>query len=119
MITVETQPRGEGHRDDGHEEEIQWADNDTKRKTVTNKHHQRGESSKQGHAVLVRSEVERWRLTEFAKSSLLGARRKRARGVAHARGGAQAGGSDAANTGTAIGCKHPVHVECRSWSHTQ
>ena len=44
---------------DGHEEEIQQADNDTKRKTVTNKHHQRGESSQQGHAVLVRSEVER------------------------------------------------------------
>ena len=31
----------------------------TKRKKVTNKHHQRGESSQQGHAVLVRSEVER------------------------------------------------------------
>ena len=29
------------------------------RKKVTNKHHQRGESSQQGHAVLVRSEVER------------------------------------------------------------
>ena len=50
MITAETQPRGGGPRDDGHEEEIQ---------KVTNKHHQRGESSHQGHAVLVRSEVER------------------------------------------------------------
>ena len=50
MITVETQPGGGGHRDDGEEEEIQ---------KVTNKHHQRGESSQQGHAVLVRSEVER------------------------------------------------------------
>ena len=50
MITVETQPRGGGHRDDDQEEEIQ---------KVTNKHHQRGESSRQGHAVLVRSEVER------------------------------------------------------------
>ena len=59
MITAETQPRGRGHRDDGHEEEIQQADNDTKRKKVTNKHHQRGESSQQGHAVLDRSEVER------------------------------------------------------------
>ena len=58
-ITAETQPRGRGHRDDGQEEEIQQADNDTKRKKVTNKHHQRGESSQQGHAVLVRSEVER------------------------------------------------------------
>ena len=50
MITVETQPRGGGHRDDDQEEEIQ---------KVTNKHHQRGESSRQGHAVLVRFEVER------------------------------------------------------------
>ena len=50
---------GGGHRDDGHEEGIQQADSDTKRKKVTNKHHQRGESSQQGHAVLVRSEVER------------------------------------------------------------
>ena len=47
--TVETQPGGRGHQDDGDEEEIQ---------KVTNKHHQRGESSQQGHAVLVRSEVE-------------------------------------------------------------
>ena len=59
MITAETQPRETGHRDDGHEEEIQQADNDTKRKKVTNKHHQRGESSQQGHAVLYKSEVER------------------------------------------------------------
>ena len=59
MTTAETQPRRRGHRDDGQEEEIQQADNDTKRKKVTNKHHQRGESSQQGHAVLVRSEVER------------------------------------------------------------
>ena len=55
MITAETRPRGEGHRDDGQEEEIQQADNDTNRK-VTNKHHLRGESSQQGHAVLVRYE---------------------------------------------------------------
>ena len=44
----DTGKRG-GHRDDGHEEEIQ---------KVTNKHH-RGESSQQGHALLVRPEVER------------------------------------------------------------
>ena len=29
--------KGRGHRDDGHEEEIQQADNDTKRKKVTHK----------------------------------------------------------------------------------
>ena len=59
MITVETQPRGRGHRDDGQEEEIQQADNDTKRKKVTNKHHQRGESSQQGHTMLVGSRSSR------------------------------------------------------------
>ena len=41
MITTEIRPRGSGHRDDGHEEEILQADSDTKKKKVTNKHHQR------------------------------------------------------------------------------
>ena len=59
VITAETQPRGGGHRDDGQEEEIQQADNDTKTKKVTNKHHLSGESSQQGLAVLDRSEVVR------------------------------------------------------------
>ena len=31
--------------------------------------------------------------------------------MAHARGGAPAGGSDAAKTGTTVGCGHPVHAE--------
>ena len=39
MIATEIRPRGEGHRDDGHVEEILQADSDTKK--VTNKHHQR------------------------------------------------------------------------------
>ena len=41
MITTEIRPRGRGHRDDGHEEEILQADGDTKEEKVTNKHHQR------------------------------------------------------------------------------
>ena len=39
MIATEIQPRGRGHRDDGHEEEILQADRDKKK--VTNKHHHR------------------------------------------------------------------------------
>ena len=41
MIATEIRPRLGGHRDDGHEEEILQADSDTKKKKVTNKHHQR------------------------------------------------------------------------------
>ena len=40
--------------------------------------------------------------------------------MANARGGAPAGASDAAETETAVSCRHPVHTECRSWRcHTQ
>ena len=47
MITTEIRPRGGGHRDDGHEEEILQADSDTKKKVTNNdgyinlKHHKR------------------------------------------------------------------------------
>ena len=47
MITTEIRPRGCGHRDDGHEEEILQAENETKKKVTNNdlyinlKHHQR------------------------------------------------------------------------------
>ena len=44
MITTEIRPRGCGHRDDGHEEEILQADSDSKKK-VTSKHHQREQVS--------------------------------------------------------------------------
>ena len=40
-IATEIWPRGRGHREDGHEEEILQADSDTKKEKVTNKHHQR------------------------------------------------------------------------------
>ena len=40
MIATEIHPRGRGHRDDGHEEEILQVDSDNKEK-VTNKHRQR------------------------------------------------------------------------------
>ena len=78
MITVETQPRGRGHRDDGHEEEIQQADNDTKKKKVTNKHHQMANPANKVMQFLTDLKSNGWRLTEFAKSLLLGARRERA-----------------------------------------
>ena len=70
------QPRGRGHRDDGQEEEIQQADNDTNEEEGDEKASPEGRIQPTKFLSSLKSNG--WRLTEFAKSLLLGARRKRA-----------------------------------------
>ena len=58
MIATEIRPRGEGHRDDSHEEEILQADSDTKKK-VTNKHHQRIRTRRYKYRIIGMDECKR------------------------------------------------------------
>ena len=59
MIVTEIRPRVGGHRDDGHEEEILQADRDTKKKKVTNKHHQRIRTRKNKYQIIRTDERKR------------------------------------------------------------
>ena len=65
MITTEIRPRGCGHRDDGHEEEILQADSDTKKKVTNNdgyinmKHHQRIRTRRNKYRIIGMDEHKR------------------------------------------------------------
>ena len=59
MIATVIRPRGGGHRDDGHEEEILQADRDTKKKKVTNKHHQRIRTRRDKYRIMSTDERKR------------------------------------------------------------
>ena len=65
MIATEIRPRGSGHRDDGHEEEILQADSDTKKKVTNNdgyinlKHHQRIRTRRNKYLIMSTDERKR------------------------------------------------------------
>ena len=59
MIATVIRPRGGGHRDDGHEEEILQADSDTKKEKVTNKHHQRIRTRRYKYRIIGMDECKR------------------------------------------------------------
>ena len=65
MITTEIRPRGGGHRDDGHEEEILQADSDTKKKVTNNdgyinlKHHKRIQTKRNKYQIIGMDERKR------------------------------------------------------------
>ena len=61
MIATVIRPRGRGHRDDGHEEEILQADSDTKKEKVTNKHYQRSRTRRYKYRIIGMDECKRCR----------------------------------------------------------